>query len=130
MYGVLDLVWYPTAANPTPPAGQASAFVRGDTYAHVLAFWTDDEQTVPFDIDGTVTAQVRTARLSDATAGDPLADFAVTVDANEVTFSLTAAQTLVLPARAYWDLQQIVSGVVTTLLAGKTKTLDDVTRVE
>lgn len=136
MYGVLDLTWYPTANDPTPPAGKASRIVRGDTYSHVIAFWNDEEETDPFAITGDVTAQIRVARLTSATGGDPIADFAVVVSGagnNIVTISLTPAQTLALPARMadenyFWDLQSDDGGTITTLLAGKVKVLNDVTR--
>lgn len=131
MYAVLDLVWKPSASVSEPPAGKAGAIVRGDTYVHLFTFTNADES--PFEIEGTVAAQLRTARLTGGTADSPTASFTVAVgdpETNEVTISLTAAQTLALPTTPlFWDLQQTVSGVVTTLVAGKAKVLDDVTRV-
>lgn len=130
MYGVLDLVFKATADGATPGPGKASAIVRGDTYVHVFTFTNDDD--TPYEITGTVLAQLRTARVTGATADAPTASFSVAVggvDDNEVTISLTSAQTLALPTvPLFWDMQQDVAGVVTTLLAGKAKVLDDVTR--
>jgi hypothetical protein len=131
MYGILDLTFKPTTDGASPAAGRAAAIVRGDTYIHVFTFTNDDD--TPFEITGTVAAQLRPARLTGATASSPTASFTVAVggvDDNEVTISLTSAQTLALPTTPlFWDMQQTVSGVVTTLLAGKVKVLDDVTRV-
>jgi hypothetical protein len=131
MPGALDLTWKVSAAESTPPAGKSSAIYRGDTYAHVLEFWNDEAETDPFTITGTVTAQIRSTRLTGATGGTPLADFAVVVSgagSNIVTISLTSAQTLALPAAGFWDCQVDNAGTITTLLAGKVKVLDDVTR--
>lgn len=129
MYGVLDLTWKPSANSTAPAAGQSSALVRGDTYAHVIEFWNDAEQTDPLTIDGTVTAQLRAQRLSaTATVDAPLAEFTVGVVDNAVTVTLAADDTLELPSSCFWDLQQDVAGVITTLLAGRVKVLDDVTR--
>lgn len=129
MYGVLNINWVPTAEEPEPADGQIEAIVRGDTFAHEFPFWSDEEQTVPFDIEGTVTAQIRSRRLKNgATVGTPDAVFSVLVVDNVVTVSLTPAQTQILPTNGFWDLQQSQGGVVTTLLAGATLVVDDVTR--
>lgn len=131
MPGVLDLVWdfkTATEAEPTPPAGQSNAIYRGDTYTHVFRFTNEDE--TPFVIEGDVSGQLRPARLSSATAAAPVAVFDVAVNANTITISLTPEQTLALPAATtlYWDLQVDNAGTVTTMVAGKVKVLDDVTR--
>lgn len=133
MPGTLSLTWKPSASAPTPPAGQSAAIYRGDTYAHVLEFWNDEAETDPFALTGTPTAQIRSARLTSATAGDALADFACVISGagdNILTISLTAAETLALPAGAtlFWDCQLTDGSTITTLLAGKVKVLDDVTR--
>jgi hypothetical protein len=132
MYAILNLNWVPSASSTEPAAGQASALVRGDTYAHSFTFYEDvDAATpVPFEIEGDIAAQLRTAKLPDETADTALASFVVTVDVNVITISLTPEETLDLPSAGYWDLQQDLSGVVTTLLQGKFKVVDDVTRVE
>lgn len=129
MYGILDLTWVPTATSTEPAAGQSAAIVRGDTYAHLLTF-TDDADA-PFAITGDVAAQIRAAKLTSDTAGVPLASFACVVSGagdNLVTISLTSEQTLDLPASAFWDLQVDDSGTITTLLSGKVKVANDVTR--
>lgn len=130
MYAVLDLVWKPTTADPTPPVGKASAIVRGDTYAHNLRItdgWLDGLQAGPF------AAQLRTARLTGSTADAPTASFSVVetqdVDDLIITIGLTVTQTLALPVvPLYWDLEHTSGAVKTTLLSGKVKVLDDVTR--
>lgn len=129
MPGILNLTFKP-AIGATPGPGTANAIYRGDTYAHIIRFWNDDEETDAFDIEGDVTAQIRTARLTaaDETPGDPLATFTVQVVDNAITVSLTPEQTLELPSAGFWDLQVDNEGVLTTLLMGKVKVLDDVTR--
>lgn len=128
MPGILNLTFKP-AIGAVPGVGTANAIYRHDSYAHIISFWNDAEETDPFDITGTVTAQIRTARLTaDATADDPLAEFTVQVVDNTITVSLTSAQTTDLPSAGFWDLQVNNGGIITTLLMGRVKVLDDVTR--
>ena len=132
MFGRLDLTWKPKGpTDVTPPAGKAPAIVRGDTYAHVIRVtdgWLLGLQ------DNDYAAQLRADRLTSSTAGDPLASFTVDLeqdgDALLITIGLTSTVTLGLLEDMFWDLQSISAGdVVTTLLSGAAKTLDDVTRV-
>lgn len=135
MFATLDLTWKPTSPTDiTPPAGKAPAIVRGDTYAH--RFRVTGGVTDGLD-DYDWAAQLRTARLGGATAGDPTAEFTVDleVDGDDllVTIGLAWTVTIGLPASTvplFWDCQIVSDGdVVTTVLAGKAKALDDVTRV-
>jgi hypothetical protein len=126
MYGLLDLVWKPSASSTEPPAGKAPALVRDDPYTHVIVVtggWAD-LGTETFE------AQIRTARLTGDTVAPATVDFTVTTAQDgtdlRIILALTAAQTLDLPAAGYWDLQ-MVDGE--TLLAGKVKVLDDITRI-
>ena len=131
MPGLLDLDWKPSASSAAPAAGHSAQVYRGDTYSHAIEFWNDVAETDPFAITGTVTAQVKAARLTSDVDGTVLAAFACAVSgagSNIVTISLTPAQTEDLPASAYWDLQVTNGGVITTLLTGKVKVWGDVTR--
>lgn len=129
MFGILDLTWKPSASQTSPPAGKASAIVRDDPYEHTLRVtdgWLDGLGTDEW------YAQLRRARLTSSTAGDPVADFDVDTlqDADDllVILSLTAEVTADLPPSTvdlFWDLQSVDGG---TLLAGKAKVLDDVSR--
>lgn len=145
MYGVLNLDWKPSADSLTPPAGRAPAIVRDDPYTHGIVVpggWADLGSE-------TFEAQLRLERLTGSTAGAATAAFTVvnergvydsgtdefteTVDGPDlrIVISLTAAVTLALPSSlstkaGFWDLQQVDGS---TLLAGKVKVLDDVTRV-
>jgi hypothetical protein len=126
MYGLLDLVWKPSASSTEPPAGKAPALIRDDPYTHVIVVtdgWAD-LGTEDFE------AQIRTARLTGDTDDPATVDFTVTTEQDgadlNIILALTAAQTLELPAAGYWDLQMVDGG---TLLAGKVKVLDDVTRL-
>lgn len=140
MYGVLDLTWKPSSQSTSPPVGKAPAIVRNDPYTHLIVVtdgWADLGSEV-------FIAQLRLARLTGSTAADATADFTVnnlrgTVDEDgiftediegadlAIEITLTAAQTTALPAAfaGFWDLQQVDAE---TLLAGKAKVLDDVTR--
>jgi hypothetical protein len=126
MYGLLDLVWKPSASSTEPPAGKAPALIRDDPYTHVIVVtdgWAD-LGTEDFE------AQIRTARLTGDTDDPATVDFTVTTEQDgtdlQIILALTAAQTLDLPAAGFWDLQMVDGG---TLLAGKVKVLDDVTRL-
>lgn len=129
MLGILNLTFKP-AIGATPTVGTANSIYRGDSYAHTIHFWNDVAQTDPFNIVGTVTAQIRAARLTvaDIAPTDPLAVFTVQVAGNAITISLTPEQTKALPSAGFWDLQVDNGGIISTLLMGKVKVLDDVTR--
>lgn len=132
MPGILDLTWRPSASSSAPAAGQSAQIYRGDTYSHSIGFWNDEAETDPFAITGTVTAQIKSARLTSDADGTALASFACVVSGagdNIVTISLTPEQTEDLPeGAAYWDLQVDDSGTITTLLTGKVKVWGDITR--
>lgn len=129
MWAYLDLVWKPSATEPTPPAGKGSAIIRGDTESRTIRV-----------TDGTLngydawdwSAQIRAQRLTGATAGDPLVSYTVTLepDGDDLLVHLLLApnETLTLPNAAFWDLQLTDGTTVTTWLSGKVKVLDDVTR--
>lgn len=126
MFAILDLSWKPSVSQTEPPAGKGPALIRDDPYTHVFVV-TDGWA----DLGGEeFEAQIRPARLGGATDDPATVDFTVTteqdVDDLRIVLALTAAQTLELPTSGYWDLQ-MVDGQ--TLLAGKVKVLDDVTRV-
>jgi hypothetical protein len=128
----LDLVWKPaSASDAAPPVGKAKAIYRHDTYSHTIRItdgWLEDLQDFDY------AAQLRPARLTGSTSGDPLAEFTVDLEQDGddllVTIGLASATTIGLPTSMFWDLQISDGGTdpVTTLLAGKAKCLDDVTR--
>lgn len=82
----------------------------------------------PVDLTGaTAAAQIRAT----AAAPDPAVDFTVVVGADKVTLSLSAAETVTLPASAVWDCEVTLLGppvVVKTVAAGSITTSPDVTR--
>lgn len=131
MYGILDLTWKPSSQSTSPPTGKAGAIVRNDPYTHRIVVtdgWAD-LGTEEFE------AQIRLKRLTGADDPAATADFVVVTaqDGDDlwITLNLTAEQTTDLPNAlaqqgGYWDLQQVDGP---TLLAGKVKVLDDVTRV-
>src|SRR5688500_5187251 len=105
MPGILDLSWRPSAASAAPAAGQSAQIYRGDSYSHVLEFWNDVAETDPFATTGTVTGQIKAARLTSDADGTVLAAFTCVVSGagnNIVTISLTPEQTEDLPDSAYW----------------------------
>ena len=127
MYGILDLTWKPSADQSSPPAGKAPAIIRDDPYTHVFVVTDGWADLGSEDFE----AQIRTARLTGDTDAAATVDFTVTTEQDttdlRIILALTAAQTLDLPSAGFWDCQ-MVDGP--TLLAGKVKVLDDVTRVQ
>jgi hypothetical protein len=103
------------------------AVYRNDGYS--IRFELNDGDT-PYEPEGTLLAQVRPARLAaNATPGEPLAEWEVTVDGNVVTISLDDTQTAALPDAAYWDLQETFDDAPPrTWFTGKVKAWGDVTR--
>lgn len=100
---------------------------RGDDFGPQQFIWT--QAGVPIDITGyTITAQIRASKDDTAT----LASFGVNITSAvngtwEIT--LTDADTLILPALAYWDMQlKSPGGFTRTFVAGKVKTDKDVTK--
>lgn len=130
---LLDLTWKPSKAAPELPVDVyphlAPAIYRGDDYTiHVVLLDGDD----PWEPEGTLHAQVRKERLkAGATVGDPIAEFDVTVDVNEVTLELDGDQTATVPDSCYWDLQETLDdGTRRTWFTGKAKAWGDITREE
>lgn len=134
MPALLDLNWKPSADESTLPTGvypgRAPAVYRNDTYSITLRLWNDEEGTDPYTPEGTLTAEIRPARLAaGATVADPIVEFDVEVDGNEVSLTLTRAQAAIVPDAAYWDLQEVLAGdVARTWFTGKVKGWGDVTR--
>lgn len=128
---LLDLNFKPSASQPTLPTGGypyvAPAIYRGDEYT---IHFTLSDGVDPYTPEGTLTAQIRPARLAaNATPGDPLAEFLVTVDGNEVTIQLDGDDTAGLPDAAYWDLEESFDDASPrTWFTGKVKVWGDVTR--
>lgn len=131
MPALFDLVFKPSAATPDLPTDVypylAPAIYRNDGYS--ITFTLLDGET-PYEPEGTLFAQVRSARIgAGATVGDPLAEFEVTVDANEVTIALDAEQTASLPDAGFWDLQETFDDAPPrTWFTGKVKAWGDITR--
>lgn len=127
-----DLNWIATTAVPSLPTTRTGAkddpilgeaIYRGDPY--------DITFVRPAELQGfTLTAQVRRSRFAaGATVGDPIADFAVDVDGDNVTIALTPEQTASLPDQSYWDLQAWDGDdPVDTWFTGKVKAWGDITR--
>lgn len=99
---------------------------KGDSYSHVITLQTLDG--APIDVSGrTYQAMVRKV----ATQTAPNVTFTCTVTngpAGEVTIYLTDVQTDTLDHGDYrWDFQEDASGIITTLLSGQFKVVQDVT---
>ncbi len=109
------------------PAKQNITIMRGDT--EVFNITLTNSASSPIDLTGsTFLSQIRYERDSSTVA----ASFSCSITdavAGKVTLTLSSASSAGLTAgTAFWDLQQTVSGVVTTLIAGKCTILADVTR--
>lgn len=136
MPALFDLTWKPSAAQADLPTDVyptlGPAIYRNDGYSILFTLLDGADPYVP---EGTLTAQIRRARLgASATAGEPLAEFDVTVagvDGNEVTIALDETQTAALPDAGFWDLQEsFVSGPPRTWFTGKVKAWGDITRAD
>lgn len=127
MFAILDLTWKPSATSTSPPVGKAPAIYRNDPYDHTIRV-TDGWADLGAE---EFAAQVRPARLTGEDAATATADFDVTTEQDSadllIHLHLDADVTTALAATdvAFWDLQQLDGS---TLLAGKAKILDDVTR--
>lgn len=99
------------------------AIYRGDDVGFTLVVTTSPDYS-PYDLTGgTVRAQVRTATVPRAVAGE----FTVEIDGNNVSLRLPAAVTATLPATGVWDCELTLDGWVTTLTAGTVTVTSDVT---
>lgn len=127
---ILDLTWKPSNAAPQYPADDptvAPAVYRGDGYTILLVLM---DGANPWNPEGTLRAQVRKERIkASATVTDPIAEFEITVDANEVTCHLTGDATVDIPDSAYWDLQEEFDDAdPRTWFTGRVKAWGDLTR--
>lgn len=128
---LFDLTWKSSASQEDLPTDVyptlGPAIYRNDGYTIHFVLLEDGD---PYEPEGTLTAQIRASRLrASAEAGDPLAEFEVTVDVNEVTIALDETQTAALPDVGLWDLQESFDdGPPRTWFTGKVKAWGDVTR--
>lgn len=108
------------------PTGVDLILYAGDDFWIRVA--VKDPSGSPVDLTTyTHKSQIRAS----AAATDILAEFVITVEANTSTLLLTlsSAKTAALPSNAVWDLQIIdTADVVTTLTAGRVRTVAEVTR--
>jgi hypothetical protein len=131
---LFDLTWKPSASSTELPTDQypylGPAVYRGDGYSITLVL-TQEGATPTYEPEGTLSAQIRAARLDpEEVPDDPIAEFDVTVDSNVVVIALTAEQTAALPISAYWDLQETFDdSEPITWFTGKVKSWGDITRV-
>jgi hypothetical protein len=108
---------------------------RGDTFTVSFTFThpappmpVRSDEYVSYPLDGTWEAQIRTSPENP----EVLADF--TIDTSEqsygeITISLDADTVTLLPARAWWDLQQTdLAGARKTWFRGNIAVTGDVTR--
>jgi hypothetical protein len=114
----------------TVPGNPAKIDIKvrtGDT--ETFAFNVEETDGTPIDLgDSTFQAQIR----SSAAATSTIASFSTAVTSaggGQFYISLSSGTTSTLtPQNAVWDLQQTVSGVISTLIAGDVRIVQDVTR--
>jgi len=99
---------------------------RGDSGG--LRVTVVDAAGLPVDLTGAVwLCQLRVT----VDAATPIATFPVTPtagDTSSVDIDVNAPVTAILPKTCVWDLQMVLGGETTTLLAGLAKTTPDVSR--
>ena len=109
------------------PAKKNFSVVRGDTMTIVVVMTTDG--VTPIDITGRVySMQLRTSPAATVVS----ATFVCTVSdgtTGEVTCVLSAENSAKLTPTSYsYDLQEVASGIVSTVLIGSVKVIADTTR--
>ena len=109
------------------PASHNLKFMRGDTQDFTITLTEDG--TTPRNLTGcTFRAQIRTDKDATSVAGE----FTCTVPTPSngvVRLVLSASVSASLPDETlYWDFEQTLGGVVTTLVAGKCVVVGDITR--
>lgn len=131
---LFDLTWKPSADSSELPTDVypyvGPAVYRGDGYSITFVLTTPGATPVPYVPEGTMSAQIRSARLAPGEIPEaPLAEFSVTVDDNRVTIALVREQTIVLPVTAYWDMQETFDdSEPRTWFTGKISSWGDITR--
>lgn len=110
------------------PADQDLTITRGDTETLVINLTSDDDGT-PINITGrTYRAQIRQSQDS-TTIKASFTCVLSNAASGQVTCTLAAADSATLPVgKAYWDLEENASGVITTILSGNVTVTADVTR--
>ena len=100
---------------------------QGDDYVATVAIAEADGS--PADLTGyTATAQIR---RKPADAAPVTVEFLAAVQSPNVLLALTHDQTVALSGSYVWDLQLAsAGGAITTVLAGKVKVTQEVTRPE
>jgi hypothetical protein len=103
------------------PGAYSLAIYRGDSFREQFSLSQDGQ---PVDLTGATAA----AEIRGAPQSLPLYAFTCTIVDNVITIAMTAAETAVLPAHAYWDLQVThATGEVQTFVAGGANVQDDIT---
>jgi len=98
---------------------------RGDTHAFRVVLWSDEAQTVPYDLTGaTVEAEIR-----DKSAGTHIVALTVIVTLpNTIDVTMEPDMFATCPSKGVWDLQvTTVDGEVLTPVAGTVAVTADVT---
>ena len=132
MAGILHFTWDPVDSTETRPVDSARAIKRGDTFARTIRFWTDSTKTVARPLTGTFLCQLRLKEIGPSNPTEPVVA-EVTVDDTDAATGVLVLRmepdvTVALPKSGFWDLQNDVAGVVTTLIGGKFATDNDVSR--
>jgi hypothetical protein len=98
---------------------------RGDTHAFRVLLWSDDLQTVPYDLAGSTVA----AEIREKSAGTHVVDMIVVVTLpNTVDITIEPNMFVTCPSRGVWDVQVTTSsGEVLTPLGGAVTVTPDVT---
>ena len=132
MAGILHFTWDPVDSTETRPVDSARAIKRGDTFARTVRFWTDSTKTTPRSLTGTFLCQLRLKEIGPTNPTEPVVATVTVDDTNAATgvliLGMDPAVTLDLPKSGVWDLQNDVTGVISTLIGGKFATDNDVSR--
>lgn len=111
------------------PVKQDLDIYRGDDFQFVTTFQTKVGLTcVAVDITGrTYRAQLRRTKDDTVIAASFSCSVPVGTD-GRVVVTMAHALTAALSDTYFWDLEENAAGVITTRVAGKARTIEDVTR--
>lgn len=106
------------------PVAYALLLYRGDSFRVQFRLWADAQKTQPCDLTGATAA----AEIRGAPGLLPLVTLTCAITGHVIDVSLAAAETTLVPATAYWDLQlTYASGEVQTVVAGGVRLRADIT---
>jgi hypothetical protein len=107
------------------PGNYPLQLYRGDTNRWDFKLWEDPDKTTPTDLSGVLPK----AEIRDKPSGATIIEMSTIVEGpNIIHMVLQPIQSLLVPAKAVWDLQlTLLNGDILTILRGDVNMTPDVT---